>query len=230
MANLSIDNNFPAVNSAVMNEPALNKTDRGLKQSDFIELLVAQVKNQDPTKPLDPGEFMNQLTQSSMVNGLGELQKSFDTLAAKLSSGQSLQAASLVGKSVLLPDDQGLLSTDSVISGQLELETPSSEVNLNIYNTRGELVRTLPLGGHDAGVLQFQWDGFADDGSALPQGHYLVTAEALINGERQAVAVSLESRVESVSLNQGGDGQAAETILNLADGRSVSLNDVIQIR
>lgn len=229
MAEISLENSYTSINPVAVNETAANKSDKALSQSDFIELLVAQVKNQDPTKPMDPGEFMNQLTQSSMVNGLSELQKSFDTLAAKLSSGQSLQAASLVGKSVLLPGGQGLLSTDSIITGQLNLEKQTSEASLNIYNTRGELVRSMPLGGHDAGPLPFQWDGFADDGSAMPQGHYLVTAEVLINGERQAVEVSLESRIESVSLNQGSDGVAPETVLNLADGTSVSINDVTQI-
>ncbi len=229
METLNINNSFSAINSTAINETALNESDNELNQADFIELLVAQIKNQDPTEPMDPSQFMNQLTQSSMVNGLAELQTSFDSLATKLTSDQSLQAAGLVGKSVLVPGGQGLLAADSTISGQLNLDRQASDVSLNIFNNHGEQVRTLPLGGHDAGNLQFQWDGFADDGSPVPKGDYLVTAEALIDGKQQAVEVFLETRIDSISLNQSIDGAPAGTVLNLASGQSVSVSDIEQI-
>lgn len=229
MAELSIEKGYAPVNSAVINKAETSKSDNELTQSNFIELLVAQVKNQDPTKPMDPGEFMNQLTQSSMVNGLSELQSSFDSLATKLSSGQSLQAAGLVGKSVLLPGGQGQLTTASTVSGELYLDKQASEVNIEIFNTRGEHIRTLPLGGHGTGAVQFQWDGFADDGSAMPQGDYLVTADALIDGKQQALEVFVKARIDSISLNQSIDGEPEGTVLNLANGQSVSLSDVKQI-
>ena len=186
MSALTIENSFSSINSTAANS-ATNKPNDELTQSDFIELLVAQVKHQDPTKPMDPSEFMSQLTQSSMVNGINELQKSFDSLATKLTSDQSLQAAGLVGKSVLLPGGQGLLTTGVDISGQLNLERHASEVNINIYNTQGELVKTLPLGGNSSGVVQFKWNGFGDAGNVLPEGHYLITAEALIDGDQQEI-------------------------------------------
>jgi len=225
----SVEGSLSPINS-VTNKVADNGSGDELNQSDFIELLVAQVKNQDPTKPMDPSQFMNQLTQSSMVNGLTELQNSFDALATKLSSDQSLQAAGLVGKSVLLPGGQGLLTAGGTISGAIALEEQSSDVNINIFNSRGEQIRTLALGGHDAGSVQFKWDGFADDGSVAPQGHYLVTAEGLIAGSQQAIEVSLESRIDSVSLNQSLDDSPGGTVLNLSSGQSVSLNEVTQIR
>lgn len=229
MTALSIENSFTPINSVAANEAALNKSGNELDQADFIELLVAQVKNQDPTKPMDPSQFMNQLTQSSMVNGIQDLNTSFDTLASRLSSEQSMQAAGLVGKTVLMPGGQGYLTAADKVSGQLNLEQQASDVSLTIYNTRGEQVRTLPLGGHDAGNLQFQWDGFADDGSALPQGHYLITADAFINGEQQAVDVLLEKRIDSINLNNDASGTSG-TVLNLASGESVSLGDIQQIK
>ena len=230
MPELSIDNSFTSLNPASINKVAAGESKDELSQADFIELLVAQVKNQDPTKPMDPSQFMNQLTQSSMVNGLNDLQNSFDDLATKLSADQSLQAAGLVGKSVLLPGGQGLLTNASAISGEVSLDQLASDLSLNIYSSNGEQVRTLPLGGHAAGSVQFKWDAFADDGSALPLGNYLVTAAALINGEQQAVEVLTETRIDSISLNQSDDGVPTGTLLNLASGQSVSLNEVKQIK
>ncbi len=229
MLDFPVENNFTSVNSTASNA-AVKESKNELEQSDFIELLVAQVKNQDPTKPMDPSQFMNQLTQSSMVNGLNDLQNSFDSLATKLSSDQSLQAAGLVGKSVLVPGGEATLATGNSVTGQLNLESSASEVNLNIYNSRGVLVRTLPLGGNSAGDVLFKWDGFADDGSVAPQGNYLVSAEAVIAGNQQAVEVSLDARIDSISINQSIDGSPAGTLLNLESGRSVSLNDVKQIK
>ena len=229
MINTSTDNSFSSINPTA-NNAAVNKPNDELNQADFIELLVAQVKNQDPTKPMDPSQFMNQLTQSSMVNGLNELQTSFDSLATKLSSDQSLQAAGLVGKSALLPGGEGILSSGGFINGQINLDRPASDVTINIFNSRGEQIRSLPLGANGAGDMLFKWDGFKDDGGVAAPGNYLVTAEAAIDGNQQAVEVSLESRIDSISINQSIDGSPSGTLLNLASGQSVSLNDVRQIR
>lgn len=230
MANLNIESSVPPISSSVINSAELDSPNDELTQADFIELLVAQVKNQDPTKPMDPSQFMSQLSQSAMVNGQNELQKSFDGLASKLTSDQSLQAANLVGRSVLLPGGQGVLATGGSISGQLTLEDRASDVSIKIYSTSGEQIKTLPMGGNDSGELQFKWDGFLDDGSVAPAGHYLVTAEALINGTQQAVEVSLESRIDSININKNTDGTQAGTLLNLSSGQSVSLSEVTKIK
>ena len=57
-----------------------------------------------------------------------------------------------------------------------------------------------------------------------------MTAEALIDGNQQAIEVSLEERIDSISLNQSVEGSPAGTVLNLASGQSVALNDVTQIK
>ena len=229
MEALNIDSGFSSVNSTAANNAASNKPNDELSQSDFVELLVAQVKNQDPTKPMDPSEFMNQLTQSSMVNGINDLQKSFDSLATKLTSDQSMQAAGLVGKSVLLPGGETLLAAGGTINGQLSLEQTASDVKINIFNSNGELVKTLPLGGHKAGELPFKWDGIGDGGTVVAEGEYLVTAEALIDGNQQAIEVSLETRIDSISLNNS-NGTQAGTLLNLASGQTVTLGELQEIK
>lgn len=222
-----LDTSLSSINQSISNPVAAqNQSSNELGQADFIELLVAQVKNQDPTKPMDPSQFMNQLAQFSTVNGIQELKTSFDSLAGNLTSDQALQAASLVGRDVLIPGGYGLLTTSGVINGQVNLSEPSSDVNLKILNAQGETVRTLSLGGYEGGQMQFQWDGFADDGSASLPGNYQVIAEAMINGSQQAVAVELEVRVDSITLNTDGLG----TVLNLASGESVPLSLIQQIK
>ncbi len=226
MNSLSIDTgNNPLSALGSSSTTVSDQSASSLTQSDFIDLLVAQVSNQDPSKPLDPSQFMNQLSQFSMVSGVQELNDSFNALAGKLAADQSIQAANLVGHDVLIPGGYGELMTTDGISGQLSLPDHSSEVTLKIYNEQGVEVRELPLGGHDAGDVQFQWDGFADDGNAATPGNYVVIAEAMINGTQQAVEVSLQKRVDSVTLSQDG----TQTTLNLNTGESVPLSQVQQI-
>jgi len=227
MDHLGIDNSLSSLGpKSADTVAAVGASAEELGQADFIELLVAQMNNQDPTKPLDPSQFMNQLAQFSTVNGIQELKASFDSLASRLSSEQSLQAASLVGRNVLVPGGQGSLTTGGTISGVVDLPQQSSDLNLRIVNAVGVEVRSLSLGGHDQGPVQFQWDGFGDDGSPVLPGRYTVIAEALIDGNLQAIEVEVETRVDSITLNQDGSG----TMLNLASGDSMPLSFVEQIK
>lgn len=197
-----------------------------LKQSDFIQLLVAQVKNQDPTKPMDPSQFMNQLAQFSTVNGIQDLNTSFNSLSGKLTSDQALQAAGLVGRTVLLSRADASLQAGGSVSGQITLPQAAQNVSLKITDSSGVEVRNLSLGNGKAGDLLFKWDGFEEDGSAAPAGKYHLVAEGFTGGKQQAFTMAINNNVNSVTLGQDN----ASTQLNLADGGSVSLSDVLAIK
>ena len=82
MDQLGLNSSLPSLDTnSAANTASVGRPAKELGQADFIELLVAQIKNQDPTKPLDPSQFMNQLAQFSTVNGIQELKSSFDSLA-----------------------------------------------------------------------------------------------------------------------------------------------------
>lgn len=225
MTIINTENNFSSLNPAAAAD-AVARDENKLDQADFMQLLVAQIENQDPTKPMDPSQFMEQLTQLSTVNGIQDLNGSFNALADKLSSDQSIQAASLVGHEVLVPGGYGVLDESGAMSGAVTLPQSASDVTLKVYNAQGEEVRSLTIGGYAAGDVSFQWDGFLDDGSKAIAGGYVITAEAFMDGAQQAVSVALDTRVDSITLNQDGTG----TTLNLASGDSVPLSFVQQIK
>ena len=82
-----------------------------LDQSDFLTLMVAQMKSQDPANPMDSEAFFGQIAQFSTVEGIQELNASFDDLAASLVSNQVLEASRLVGQSVLIPGNTGSMTS-----------------------------------------------------------------------------------------------------------------------
>ncbi len=203
-----------------------NENKNELGQQQFLELMVAQVRNQDPFEPMENGDFLSQIAQFSTVSGIQDLQDSFSTVAGSLSSNQALQASALVGRSVTINSEVGVLQTGSTVDGAIGLPTDSSEVKVQFYNTAGELVRELPLGAQKQGIIEFSWDGLSDAGVAAPAGAYRIVASANIDGEDVALATLVKDNVESVILGRPGES----TILNLSALGATDFNRVEEIR
>lgn len=195
-----------------------------LGQDAFMELLVAQLNNQDPMQPMENGEFLSQIAQFTAVTGIQDLQKSFEELSSSLVSNQALQAANLVGHDVLAPTGLGVLTQGGSIRGSVDLDTASARVAVNIYDSAGQLVRSLPLGSQAAGAVQFQWDGLRDDGTYAAPGTYLISAEAEFNGRDEAVEALVANRVDGVTLGRGGS-----LLLDLAGVGPLEFSQVKQI-
>src|SRR6187402_536779 len=69
----------------------------------FLKLLVTQLNNQDPLNPLDNAQLTSQLAQMSTVSGIEKLNGAVQSLLAQSGSGQVLQSAALIGRTVLVP-------------------------------------------------------------------------------------------------------------------------------
>ena len=100
--NNSISGLPPELAGLELKQPEKKANDE-LGQSEFLDLMIAQLQHQDPLNPADSGEFLGQLAQFGTVNGITELQNSFADLATSLQSSQALQASTLVGRNVLIP-------------------------------------------------------------------------------------------------------------------------------
>lgn len=66
-------------------------------QDQFLQLLIAQLQNQDPLNPLTDQQFISQLTSLNTVQGIQSLNANF---AQMLQLQQLTQGASLIGKTV----------------------------------------------------------------------------------------------------------------------------------
>jgi flagellar basal-body rod modification protein FlgD len=196
-----------------------------LGQKDFLKLMVAQLKNQDPMKPMDNGNFLGQMAQFSSVTGLQELQASFNQLAGVMQSNQALQASALVGRSALVPGNAAVLSSGQAVSGAVDLPASTSDVSLAITDQSGKVVRLMNMGPQASGLASFQWDGKTDAGELAPAGRYKIVANAMLEGKVQAVDTLVAARVESVTLGRGGQ----ESTLNLAGLGSLEMSKVRQI-
>ena len=138
-------------------EPKSNE----LGKNAFLELMVAQLNNQNPLEPTDNQAFVAQLAQFSSVEGIDNLNSTAESMMSQLNSASALQASSLVGQSVIVDGNEtGLLLSGGVVSGFTEIPNPASSVRLQIKSKAGELLEEIPLDNHGAGAMSVRWDGY----------------------------------------------------------------------
>lgn len=204
---------------------AANLGSSQLNQSDFLQLMTAQLSNQDPTQPMDSSQFMAQISQFSMVSGVQDMQKSIQQLATSLTSNQAMQATSLVGHQVVAAGSGAELGTNGALSGAIDLPQAVNDLKVDISDSSGKLVQTVDLGAQGAGLVPFTWNGVSSAGANSPSGIYKIAAQAEINGTRQALTTYVASTVNSVTVN----GANQQVTLNTSNGESVQMNNVQQI-
>jgi flagellar basal-body rod modification protein FlgD len=175
-----------------------------LGQGQFLELMVAQLKNQDPFKAMDPSQFLGQLAQFGTVTGIQEMQGAFATLSEALRSSQVLGGSNMVGRDVLLAVNEAGLGEIGTINGAVDIPTGANAVELNVRDASGQLVRhiQLPIG---EGLSEFNWDGLGDNGARAAAGRYTLEAIANVGGQSTSLQTLLSGRVDSVTIdaNQG---------------------------
>ncbi|EIM02226.1 flagellar hook capping protein [Rhodanobacter thiooxydans] len=174
--------------------------DKTLSQADFLSLLTEQMRNQDPTKPMDSSQMVSQLAQISQVSATQDLQASFDDLSKSMQSNQILRASGMVGRTVVVPSAAGTLR-DGALDGAVNVPDGGGQVLVKINDTHGNVLRTISLGAPPAGLARFHWDGMGDDGQALPAGTYGLAAQA----GNTAVATYVSGKVTGVGMT-GSDG------------------------
>ena len=175
-----------------------------LGQEEFLQLMLTQLKNQDPFKPMESGEFLGQLAQFGTVTGLGELKQSFESLSGSLVSDQALQAASLVGRSVMIESGEGVLQPEAPLTGAVELPIGSSSVSVQVTDATGQVIRQLELGTQAEGLVGFRWGGETDAGIVAPPGRYFVSAQYFNGQEMQSASTLIDASVDSVTVGAGG--------------------------
>lgn len=197
-------------------------SNKELGQEDFLKLLVAQLKNQDPNNPADNGEFLGQIAQFSMVSGIDDLGVAFDGIAGSLYTNQAMQASQLVGKSVLVETNLVSHTEGEPTEGVIELADNATNITVQVLDQSGSRVQQIELPNAAAGMHKFSWDGATETDEIAATGEYVLVAEGLVNGERQALPVQVYSSVQSVSVDRNN----TSVLLNLAGNKSVGFSEV----
>ncbi|MFN2354739.1 MAG: flagellar hook assembly protein FlgD [Desulfopila sp.] len=179
-------------------------------KQDFLSLLVAQLKNQDPLNPDEPTEFTAQLAQFSSLEQLFNLNESMETLAASNANADQFATLQTIGKNVAYHGSTFEYGGEGDVQLGYQLDGDVADARINIKKN-GSTVAVLDANQLDAGNHFLSWDGLTGEGTPAGAGSYSFSI-AVDTARGQSVAASplVKSEVTGVDLS-GKDGGILET-------------------
>lgn len=170
----------------------------------FLKLLVTQMKNQDPLNPLDNAQVTSQMAQLSTVTGVEKLNTTLAAMSQSFISSQSMQAATMIGHSVLAQGSELDVKGGAASAGGVDLQGAADKVVVNVKNSAGKVVSSIDLGAQKTGTVPFQWDGKMDDGQVAPDGKYTFSVTATQGTDNVTANPLAQGKVTSVTLGASG--------------------------
>ncbi len=187
----------------------------------FMQLMIAQLQNQDPSSPADTSSFMQQISNMTMVESITGLASTMSDLSESLTTSQAaLQASSMVGQTAFVKTEDATLYAGKPVEGAYLLDTSASDVVVSVYNSAGQLVDKWSEGAQVTGDHNFSWSG----GNNLPGDYRVVVQAKTSDGKSTTVDSFIGHTVNSVTLGQQGVGMSVNT-----NAGAFSVSDIIQL-
>ncbi len=196
---------------------------RELDKESFLALLVTQLRYQDPLSPMDNQEFIAQMAQFSALEQMHNLNEKFETSMYLTQSLNNSAAAGLIGRHVRATGDTVRLGESGGVELGYFLSQPANAVTVTVYDSDGEVVRTLVSTAEETGAHQLDWDGCDLAGERLPAGSYRFEVSAVgPDGESFTPSSLVNGLVDGVTYRDG-------IAYLLIGGREVSLSEVLEV-
>jgi len=197
--------------------PKASKT-KTLGKEDFMKLLVAQLQNQDPLKPLDGTDFTAQLAQFSSLEQLSNLNTEFKNMGLNQMAMNYAQSVNLIGKNVVTNSGNSITVNGPATELNYKLGKDAQSVTIKVFSKDGKLVKTWEETAQKAGMNKITWDT-----SDVPKGDYTFQVTA---NDAKGQAVSVETMTSGlVTAVHFRNNQILVTV----NGKEVPLSNIIQV-
>lgn len=195
-----------------------------LDRNAFLRLLTTQLAHQDPLNPMEDKEFVAQLAQFSSLEQLNNIAETIGGFKEAFARQEMQNAVGFIGKQIRAEGWSLSKNGDAISSFSYELPDMAEKLYMNIFDSYGNIVRSITLPGRMPGQHEFIWDGKDHNGNNLPDGVYSIfmAAEGK-NGEALMVNTKTSGVVSGVANN--GD----QVFLKLTDGRRINFRDVLEV-
>lgn len=176
-----------------------------LGKEEFLQLLIAQLTNQDPLNPLEDQEFVAQLAQFSALEQQMVANEQLGVLQVGQSAMVNAQVTSLIGTEVTVASDSFNISANGEMPGlELNLASNAQTVTVNIVDESGRTVRQIEMGSVSAGRSGLRWDGLDESGQPLAPGTYTIDVFANdVDGNEVDASSLVTTRVTGVTFESG---------------------------
>ncbi|NBX69365.1 MAG: hypothetical protein EBR01_10435 [Proteobacteria bacterium] len=216
-----------AIPSHLMADPSkdLPKPKNAMGKEDFMKLLMTQLQNQDPLKPMEHQEFAAQLAQFGSLEQLTNIQKGIEGLHTGLGEGSKLSALSMIGKQVKAVGNNIDLLEGQEVSMKYSSKDGVQPVRASVYTEGGKIVRELDIAKAEG--TEIKWDGKDQEGKTLPSGKYTFRVQGVDkSGQAQELGTELSGRVTGVEM----EGKNPVLVVETASGKTrLELGRVSQV-
>lgn len=193
----------------------------GVTSSDFLNLLVSELQNQDPLDPTSTTDFINQMSQYANFDQEQTLNTNLGTLLTSFNSLLTMNSVNYLGHNVIAKGNTGILQNGQAAFGY-NLSGAASNVSLSIEDSSGNVVWT-GTGSGTQGPNAIVWDGKSNDGTQLPDGNYTLNVTATdANGNSVYNFSTFTGTVDGV------DSSSGTTMLNVG-GVPVSIANIVGV-
>lgn len=198
-----------------------------LGKDDFMKLMIEQLKNQDPLNPTESQEFAAQLAQFSSLEQLSNLnsymKESIDANYLLTQSINNTLTANLIGKDVKFEGNKLTNTGKNIANFGYTLPANAEEVTVNIYNSAGQLVKTMENQPSTQGDHKLSWDFTDNNGEKLPDGDYKVEVVAETEDETtMSASIFQYGSISGIRFTEDGTKI-------LIDGIEYLLSDILEI-
>lgn len=200
-------------------------TSQQMDQNDFLTLMTAQLKNQDPFDPVDNSQMVAQMAQFSSLAGISEMNSTLKAMAARLGATTTTDMMAWVGRTVLTEGATAYPRTDGTLGGSLDLAADAANVTVTIQDANGAVLKTVDLGAQGKGTIDFEWDGSTDSGDPAGAGPFTIRAAAR-NADGGSVTATPLVWAPVTSVTMASDGTPLLTLPGLGQ---VSANSVHKV-
>jgi flagellar basal-body rod modification protein FlgD len=207
----------------VVNAPKV--TDEQMGQQQFLTLFTAQLKMQNPLDPVKNEAFVAQLAQFSSLEANISMKQSLDTMVTAMGSDRVMASASLIGKSVAVPDAAVQVTNGVGGQGVIPLPTGAAGLQVNVTDASGNVVRELIYPAQPVGDFSVNWDGTDSAGNMVPNGNYRFSAAGVVGGQTVGLSVNAVAKVMAVRTNSADNS----LLLEFEGGKTLPLAEVTRI-
>jgi flagellar basal-body rod modification protein FlgD len=145
----------------------------------FLQMLMTQLKNQDPTSPMDTNTFTTELVQFSSVEQQINTNANLTQLIQLTQGDTVVQSASLLGKQVVVQSTSLPLQNGA---GAVQFTgTAGQKVAINVSDSSGTVQKSVQLTATQ-GSNSWTWDGTSNAGNKLADGSYTVSVNDVSSG------------------------------------------------
>lgn len=168
----------------------------------FLTMLVAQLQHQDPLNPMDGTDFTAQLAQFSQLEAQFNTNEKLDQMVSSMEEGSSKDLEAYMGKEILAEVDAIEVSGGKAIGGFYTLEEPAT-INVNIYDNKGQKIRSMVVGYKKEGSYAVEWDGKDAANEKVGDGSYKYEVIAITDKGLSKVQTTVQGAVDGILYSNG---------------------------